>query len=209
VLLLVTEYQEEAMLNGMKVAILVADGFEQVELVEPRKALDQAGVETKIVSPARERVQSWKHYDKADHFPVDVPLEQADAGDFDALLLPGGVANPDQLRTIPKAVSFVREFFDNAKPVAVICHGPWTLIEADVVRGREITSWPSLRKDLSNAGARWVDREVVVDNGLISSRKPADIPAFNRKMLEEFAEGRHAGQRQASRQSERATRQSP
>ena len=174
-----------------KVAILVAEGFEQVELTEPRKALEQSGAHARIVSPAKGQVQAWKHFDKGDRFPVDVPLDQANADDFDALLLPGGVANPDQLRTMPKAVQFVKAFFDARKPVAVICHGPWTLIEAGVVRGRTITSWPSLKTDLTNAGAKWVDQEVVVDNGLISSRNPQDIPAFNRKMLEEFAEGRH------------------
>jgi protease I len=179
-----------AALNGKKVAILVAEGFEQVELTDPKKALDDAGAETRIVSPAKGEVQGWKHFDEADKFKVDVPLEQADAADFDALLLPGGVANPDQLRTLPKAVQFVREFFDAGKPVAAICHGPWTLIEAGAAKGRTITSWPSLKTDLTNAGARWVDQEVVVDNGLVSSRKPADIPAFNRKMLEEFAQPR-------------------
>jgi protease I len=174
-------------LNGKKVAILVAEGFEQVELTEPRKALDDAGAKTVIVSPAKGEVQGWKHFDKADKFKVDIPLEQANANDFDALLLPGGVANPDQLRAIPKAVQFVREFFEAGKPTAAICHGPWTLIEAGVVKGRTITSWPSLKTDLSNAGAKWVDQEVVVDNGLVTSRKPADIPAFNSKMLAEFA----------------------
>jgi protease I len=174
------------MLNGMKVAILVADGFEQVELTAPKKALDEAGAETLIVSPAKKQVQGWKHFDKADKFAVDVPLDEADAESFAALLLPGGVANPDQLRTLPKAVAFVRAFFDAGKPVAAICHGLWTLVEADVVSGRTVTSWPSLKTDLINAGARWVDREVVVDDGLVSSRKPDDIPAFNQKMLEEF-----------------------
>jgi protease I len=183
-----------ASLNGMKVAILVTEGFEQVELTGPKQALDEAGAQTRIVSPAKGEVQGWKHFDKADKFKVDVPLEQANASDFDALLLPGGVANPDQLRTLPKAVQFVREFFDSSKPVAAICHGPWTLIEAGVVKGRTLTSWPSLKTDLTNAGAKWVDQEVVVDNGLVSSRKPADIPAFNRKMLEEFEEGRHPQQ---------------
>ena len=185
------------MLNGMKVAILVADGFEQVEMAEPRRALDEAGAETLIVSPAKGQVQAWKHFDKADKFSVDVPLEKADAASFDALLLPGGVANPDQLRQLPQAVAFVRAFFDSGKPVAVICHGPWTLVEADVVRGRTITSWPSLKTDLKNAGAEWVDREVVVDDGLVSSRKPDDIPAFNRRMIEEFSKGRNARSRQA------------
>jgi protease I len=186
-----------ATLTGMKVAILVAEGFEQVELTEPRKALDEAGAETRIVSPAKGEVQGWKHFDKADKFKVDVPLEQAEASQFDALLLPGGVANPDQLRAQPKAVQFVREFFDAGKPVAAICHGPWTLIEAEVVKGRTITSWPSLKTDLKNAGAKWVDQEVVVDKGLVTSRKPADIPAFNRRMLDEFAAGAHP-QRAAS-----------
>jgi len=177
-----------AVLKGKKVAILVAEGFEQVELTDPRKALDEAGADTRIVSPAKGEVQGWKHFDKADKFKVDVPLEQADASEFDALLLPGGVANPDQLRLQPEAVQFVREFFDAGKPVAAICHGPWTLIEAGAAKGRTITSWPSLKTDLTNAGAKWVDEEVVVDKGLVSSRKPADIPAFNRKMLEEFAQ---------------------
>jgi protease I len=164
------------MLTGKRVAILVADGFEQVELTEPRKALDEAGALTQIVSTAKDRVQGWKHFDKADHFKVDVPVESADAKDFDALLLPGGVANPDQLRTNPKAVGFVRSFFDSGKPVAAICHGPWTLIDAGVARGRRITSWPSLKADLTNAGAKWTDEEVVVDQGLVSSRKPRTSP---------------------------------
>ena len=178
-------------LNGMKVAILVAEGFEQVELTEPKKALDDAGAETRIVSPAKSEVQGWNHFDKADKFKVDVPLEQAAASDFDALLLPGGVANPDQLRALPKAVQFVREFFNAGKPVAAICHGPWTLIEAGAIKGRSVTAWPSLKTDLNNAGGKFVDEEVVVDNGLVTSRKPADIPAFNRRMLEEFEAGRH------------------
>jgi protease I len=185
--------EEKLMLNGTKVAILVADGFEQVELTEPRKALLDAGADALIVSPAKGQVQGWKHFDKADKFPVDVPLDQADPESFDALLLPGGVANPDQLRTQPKAVEFVRAFFDAGKPVAVICHGPWTLVEAGVVRGRQITSWPSLKTDLKNAGAEWVDREVVVDDELVSSRKPDDLPAFNRKMIETFSKARTSG----------------
>jgi deglycase len=178
-------------LNGVKVAILVADGFEQVELTEPRKALDDAGAQTQIVSPMKGQVEGWNHFDKGDKFSVDVQLKEADAQDYDALLLPGGVANPDQLRIIPEAVDFVRQFFDDGKPVASICHGPWTVIEADAVRGRTVTSWPSLKTDLRNAGAKWVDEEVVTDNGLVTSRKPDDIPAFNQKMIEEFAEGRH------------------
>jgi protease I len=182
---------ENKSLKGKRVAILVAEGFEQVELTDPRKALDEAGAETQIVSPAKGEVQGWKHFDKADRFPVDVPLENAQAREFDALLLPGGVANPDQLRIIPEAVAFVRQFFEAGKPVAAICHGLWPLIDAGVVRGRKVTSWPSLRADLQNAGANWVDQEVVTDNGLVTSRKPDDIPAFNRKMIEEFAEGVH------------------
>ena len=174
-------------LQGMKVAILVADGFEQVELEQPKLALEAAGAETQIVSPAQGEVQGWHHFDEGDRFPVDVPLAQARSMDFDALLLPGGVANPDQLRMQPQAVQFVKDFFAAGKPVAVICHGPWTLIEAGVVRGRTITSWPSLKTDLINAGATWVDQEVVTDQGVISSRQPADIPAFNQQMIEEFA----------------------
>jgi protease I len=178
-------------LSNKKVAILVADGFEQEEMTSPREALDSAGAETFIVSPVEGEVQGWKHFDHADKFPVDVPLTDADAADFDALVLPGGVANPDQLRMKPEAVQFIKSFFNAGKPVAVICHGPWTLIDAGVVQGRKITSWPSVKTDLINAGADWVDQEVVVDNGLVSSRKPADLPAFNQKMIEEFAEGRH------------------
>jgi protease I len=180
-----------AQLNGMKVAVLVAEGFEQSEMVEPKKALEQAGAKPMIVSPAQGEVQGWKHFDKADKFKVDVPLDEAKPDDFGALLLPGGVANPDQLRMQPKAVQFVKAFMQSGKPVAVICHGPWTLIEADAVRGRTMTSWPSVKTDLKNAGANWVDQEVVVDNGLVSSRKPQDLPAFCAKMIEEFAEGQH------------------
>jgi protease I len=162
-------------LSGLRVAILIADGFEQVEMTEPRKALQDAGADTRIVSPAKDEVQGWNHFDKADKFKVDVALDSADANDFDALLLPGGVANPDQLRVIPAAVEFARSFFEAGKPVAVICHGPWTLVEAAVVKGRAITSWPSVKTDLVNAGAKWTDQEVVVDRGLVSSRKPEDI----------------------------------
>lgn len=186
-------------IKNLKVAILVAEGFEQRELTEPREALEDAGATTQIVSPADGEVEGWNHFDKGDKFPVDVPLDEAKAENFDALLLPGGVANPDQLRMKPEALDFIRSFFEAGKPVAVICHGPWTLIEADVVRGRTITSWPSLKTDLINAGAEWVDEEVVVDNGLISSRKPDDIPAFNQKMIEEFGEGFHKGQQAAAR----------
>jgi protease I len=185
------------MLNGKKVAILVAEGFEQSEMTEPRTALEKAGAETDIVSPAKGEVQGWNHFDKADRFNVDADLQSASADDYDALLLPGGVANPDQLRTDPKAVQFVRHFVESGKPVGVICHGPWTLIEAGVVRGRTLTSWPSLRTDLVNAGAQWVDQEVVTDRGLVSSRKPADLPAFCRKLVEEIGEGQHASRKAA------------
>jgi protease I len=178
-------------LNGKKVAILVAEGFEQVELTGPKAALEEAGATTSIVSPSAQQVQGWTHFDKADQFTVDVPLDDARADDYDALVLPGGVANPDQLRVMPKAVSFIREFFAAGKPVAAICHGLWPLIDAGVVEGRTVTSWPSLKADLTNAGATWVDQEVVTDNGLVTSRKPDDIPAFNRKMIEEIAEGKH------------------
>jgi protease I len=183
------------MLSGQRVAILVAEGFEQSELVGPRKALQEAGAQTFIVSPAEDEVQGWKHFDKADRFHVDVPIDEAEADDYDALLLPGGVANPDQLRGNPKAVQFAKQFVEQGKPVGVICHGPWTLIEAGVVNGRTMTSWPTLKTDLINAGARWVDQEVVVDRGLVSSRKPDDVPAFSRKLIEEIGEGSHAGRR--------------
>lgn len=179
-------------LSGKRVAILLADGFEEVEMTKPRAALLAAGASTRLVSPMKGKVQGWNHFDKGDLFPVDVELDSANPADFDALLLPGGVANPDQLRAIPKAVEFVKYFFETGKPVAAICHGPWLLVEANVLRGRTVTCWPSIRTDLRNAGARVVDQEVVVDEGLITSRKPADIPAFNRKMVEEFREGIHA-----------------
>jgi protease I len=175
-------------LQGLKVAILVDDGFEQVELVEPRKALDQAGAETRVVSPKAERVRGWDFTDWGDELPVDLPLDRAKPDDFDALLLPGGVLNPDALRIQPKAVAFVKAFFDAGKPVASICHGPWTIIEAGVAHGRRIASWPSLKTDLRNAGAEWVDQEVVVDGNLVTSRKPDDIPAFNRAMIDLFAQ---------------------
>jgi len=183
-------------LKGKKVAILVADGFEQIEMTEPRKALEAAGAAPQIVSPSDGRVKGWDMKGWGDTYPVDVPLDRANSDDYDALLLPGGVMNPDKLRMNPKAVQFVRDFFNAGKPIAAICHGPWTLIEAGAVRGRRVTSYPSLRTDLKNAGANWVDQDVVVDNGLVTSRKPDDIPAFNRKMIEEFREGGHAGRRE-------------
>ena len=184
-------------LKGKKIAILVADGFEQVELTGPKEALEEAGAEIEIVSPAEGDVQGWNHDDKADTFHVDMPLNLARSDDYDALLLPGGVRNPDQLRMSMRAIEFVDGFFATGKPVAAICHAPWLLIETETIKGRNITSWPSLKTDLINAGARWIDRAVVVDNGLITSRKPQDIAVFNTKMIEEFAEGRHARQRAA------------
>ena len=176
-------------LEGKKIAILVADGFEQVELTEPRKALEEAGAETKIVSPADGRVKGWDHKDWGDEVSVDVELGSADADDFDALLLPGGVMNPDHLRMTPTAVEFVKNFVAADKPIAAICHGPWMLVEADAVRGHTITSWPSLRTDVRNAGAVWVDKEVVNEDGIVTSRNPDDIPAFNREMISLFASG--------------------
>jgi protease I len=175
-------------LNGLRVAILVAEGFEQVELTGPRQALVDAGAKPQIVSPEAKTVQAFNHLDKADHFTVDVPLDSAKPDEFDALLLPGGVANPDRLRTLPKAVAFVRAFFDTGKPVAAICHAPWTLVEAGVLEGRTLTSWPSLQTDIRNAGGTWEDREVVVDGTLVTSRKPDDIPAFNDAMLTSFSQ---------------------
>ena len=173
-------------LRGLNVAILVDEGFEFVELVEPRKALDAAGANTRIVSPKPEKVRGWNHTKWAEELRVDVPLDGALPHMFNALLLPGGVMNPDKLRMQPKAVAFVRTFFDSDKPVAVICHGPWMVIEAGAARGRKIASWPSLKTDLRNAGAEWLDQEVVVDRNLVSSRKPDDIPAFNNAMIELF-----------------------
>lgn len=186
-------------LNGKRVAILATDGVEQVELEEPRRALENAGAETSVVSPAEESVRAWRHDHWGDTIPVDEPLSRASANDFDALLIPGGVMSPDRLRTNDSAVEFVRSFFKQTKPVAAICHGPWMLVEANVVNGRKVTSWPSLETDLENAGAKWVDREVVVDQGLVTSRKPDDIPAFNARMIEEFAEGKHTAQKQSVR----------
>jgi protease I len=183
-------------LQGKRIAFLVAnEGVEQVELTEPREAVEGAGAETDLLAPEAGEVQALNHLDKGDRFEVDRVVGDADAAEYDGLVLPGGVANPDQLRTKAEAVEFVRAFFDAGKPVGVICHGPWTLIEADVVRGRTVTSWPSLKTDLRNAGAEWVDEEVHVDEGLVTSRKPDDLPAFNSKIVEEFAEGVHEGQR--------------
>lgn len=185
-------------LSGKKIAILVAQGFEQIEMTDPRKALDEAGARTNLISPEQGKVRAFQHDKWGEDFKVDVPLNKANPDDYDALLLPGGVMNPDHLRQNTMAVDFVRSFVQSGKPIAAICHGPWTLIEAGGVKGRHMTSWPSLKTDLRNAGAEWSDQPVVTDNGLVTSRKPADIPAFNKKMIEEFAEGihspRHAGQ---------------
>jgi protease I len=185
-------------LKGFKIAFLAAEGVEQVELTEPWKAVEQAGGSPELISVEGGEVQAFNHLDKADTFSVDRTVADADASDYEGLVLPGGVANPDFLRTDEDAVAFVRAFFEQAKPVGVICHGPWTLVEADVLRGRKITSWPSLKTDIRNAGGDWVDEEVVVDEGLVSSRKPDDLPAFCAKIVEEFCEGAHEGQRQSA-----------
>jgi protease I len=175
-------------LRGIRVAILATDGFEQAELLEPRKALDDAGATTMVVSPKDGKIKGWNRKDWGNEVPVDIPLNQAKAEDFHALLLPGGVMNPDKLRMIPQAVAFVKHFAAGGKPVAAICHAPWTLIEADAVRGCTMTSWPSLQTDLKNAGAKWVDQEAVSDRNIVTSRKPDDIPAFNRQMIQLFSE---------------------
>src|SRR4051794_14745151 len=183
-------------LQGKKIAFLTAnEGVEQVELTEPLEAVREAGAEAVLLAPEAGEIQAFNHLDKGDTFQVDRPVADADAGEYDALVLPGGVANPDQLRTKPEALEFVRGFFTAGKPVGMICHGPWTLIDAGQVEGRTLTSWPSLQTDLRNAGANWVDEEVHVDQGLVSSRKPEDLEAFKAKIVEEFAEGVHKGQR--------------
>jgi protease I len=185
-------------LQGKRIAFLVGtEGIEQVELTEPWKAVQEAGGTPELISLEDGVVQAFNHLDKADTFEVDHTVAEADPSAYDGLVLPGGVANPDQLRTHDDAVAFARAFFEQAKPVAAICHAPWTLIDADVVRGRTMTSWPSLRTDLRNAGANWVDEEVVVDEGLVTSRNPDDLPAFCAKLVEEFCEGTHEGQRQS------------
>ncbi|WP_343074825.1 type 1 glutamine amidotransferase domain-containing protein [Phytoactinopolyspora alkaliphila] len=179
-------------LEGKRVAVLVAnEGIEQVELTEPWRAIENAGGRPELLAPEGGTAQAMNHLDKADTFPVDKAVGDADPGDYDALMLPGGVANPDSLRASPQAVDFVRAFVDAGKPVAAICHAPWTLVEADAVRGRTLTSWPSLQTDIRNAGGTWVDEEVHNDHGLVTSRKPDDLPAFCVKMVEEFAEGKH------------------
>ena len=181
----------ERTLAGKKVAILAADMFERVELEEPRKALEEAGAATEVISIKEGEIQGFDHFDPAEKIKVDRTAEEVSADDYDALLVPGGVGNPDQLRGDENAVALVRRFAESKKPMAVICHGPWVLVEAGVARGRTLTSWPTLQTDIRNAGGNWVDREVVVDDGIVTSRKPDDIPAFNKKMIEEFAEGRH------------------
>jgi len=187
-------------LQGKRVAFLVTDMVEQVELTEPWKAVQDEGATPELVSLEDGEIQGFNHYDKADTFKVDRTVEEASADDYDALVIPGGVGNPDTMRMNENAVEFTRQFFEQGKPVGVICHGPWMLVEAGVVRDRTVTSWPSLRTDIRNAGGNWVDQEVVVEDGLVTSRKPDDLPAFNAKIVEEFAEGRHA------KQAEKATR---
>ena len=181
-------------LQGKKIAFLAADMFEEVELTKPWQALEQAGANVELISLKEGEIQGFNHYDKAGSFKVDKTVEEAKASDYDALVLPGGVGNPDNLRQDENAVHFVREFFEQGKPVGAICHAPWTLVEAGVVRGRTLTSFPSLQTDIRNAGGNWVDEEVHVDSGLVTSRKPDDIPAFNRKLIEEVAEGPHPQQ---------------
>jgi protease I len=178
-------------LKGKRVAFLFTEGAEQPEVIEPLEAVKKAGADVEIVSLQKGDVQMWKHFDKGDTIKADKAVKDAKADDYDGLVLPGGVANPDQLRADKDAVKFVRAFFEQDKPVGVICHGPWMLVETGVAKGRKVTSWPSLQTDLRNAGAEWVDEEVVVDNGLVTSRKPDDLPAFNAKIVEEFAEGKH------------------
>jgi protease I len=188
-------------LEGKRIAFLATDGVEQVELTEPWKAVEEAGREPELISLEPGKIQGFEHREKGDTFAVDRTVQDADPLDYDGLVLPGGVVNPDVLRTNEKAVAFVREFFEQGKPVGAICHGPWTLVEADVVRGRTLTSWPSLKTDIKNAGGTWVDKELVVDRGLVTSRKPDDLPAFCAKLVEEFGEGIHEEQREAVQQA--------
>ena len=178
-------------LDGKTIAFLATDGVEQVELTDPRKAVEDEGAETHLISLDEREIQGFEHLNKADKFEVDSRVKDADASDYDGLVLPGGVANPDFLRTDDDAVAFVRAFFEAGKPVGAICHGPWVLVEADVVRNMKVTSWPSLKTDIRNAGGDWVDEECVVEKGLVTSRKPDDLPAFNEKIVEEFCEGEH------------------
>jgi deglycase len=191
----------EQKLAGKKVAILAADMFERVELEEPRKALEDAGATTEVISIHDGEIQGFDHFEPAQTIKVDKTVEEVSVDDYDALLIPGGVGNPDQLRGDENAVGFVRSFAESKKPMAVICHGPWVLVESGVVRGKTVTSWPTLQTDIRNAGGTWVDKEVVVDEGIVTSRKPDDIPAFNKKMIEEFCEGPHADRTVAQKQS--------
>jgi protease I len=191
-------------LQGMRIAFIATDGVEQVELTEPWKAVEQAGGEPHLLSIEQGEIQGMNHMDKGDTFPVDRLVSETEPTDYDGLVLPGGVANPDFLRMNEDAVRWIRTFFEQGKPVGVICHGPWTLVEADLVRGRTLTSWPSLRTDITNAGGTWVDRECVVDRGLVTSRKPDDLPAFCSKIVEEFGEGVHEEQREAAKSALRA-----
>jgi protease I len=195
--------KEESMasLSGKKTAFLVADGFEEVELTEPWKAIEQAGGKPELVSIKSGQIYAMNHHDKAGMYKVDKTVDQVSSRDYNALVLPGGVINPDILRTNRKAVEFARGFFTEGKPVGAICHGPWTLVEAAVVRGRTLTSWPSLRTDIRNAGGTWVDEEVHVDNGLVTSRKPDDLPAFCKKLIEEISEGVHQAQGELSKKA--------
>ena len=189
----------ERKLQGKRVAVIAADMVERVELVEPRQALEDAGAQTDLISIKPGEIKTFNHFDPGESMKVDFAIEEVQESDYDALLIPGGVGNPDQLRGDENIVAFVRDFFEAGKPVAAICHGPWVLVEANVVGGRTLTSWPTVQTDVRNAGGNWVDKEVVVDQGLVTSRKPDDIPAFNAKMIEEFAEGKHAGQREKTK----------
>ena len=191
-------------LKGKRIAFLATDGVEQVELTEPWKAVQQAGGTPELISPKSGKIQGFQHHDKGDMFPADKAVKDADANDYDGLVLPGGVINPDLLRTDKAAMGFVTAFFEQGKPVGAICHGPWSLVETGIVKGRKVTSWPSLRTDVENAGGTWVDEELVVDRGLFTSRKPADLPAFCAKLVEEMSEGIHAEQREAAREAVRA-----
>ena len=182
----------EERLQGCRVAVLATDGFEQVELEKPVAALREAGAQVEVVAPHGGQIQGFNHHDKGRMVPVDRELRETSADQYDAIVLPGGVINPDELRLVPEAIAFIRSFAEEGKPIAAICHGPWTLINAEAVEGKRMTSWPSLEVDLENAGAQWVDEQVVVDQGLVTSRRPDDLPAFCDKMIEEFAEGRHS-----------------
>lgn len=191
-------------LKGKRIAFLAADGVEQIELTEPWKAVEGAGGEPELVSLEPGEIQGFDHHDKGETFRVDRTVADADPDDYDGLVLPGGVINPDVLRADERAVGFVREFFTQGKPVGAICHGPWTLVEAGVVEGRTVTSWPSLKTDIENAGGTWVDQELVIDRGLFTSRKPDDLPAFSKKLVEEFGEGVHEEQKQAAEEAVRS-----